>query len=334
MKTTKKRLGVATLSTLALLTTAACSSGGGASGGGASGNSSSSSAHKYSIGLVHFSSTDVFSEAIFSNYKKYAEKQGWSVTDINPEGSADKAISGMSDLVSKKVDLIVTETFPSQTLTAGIRIAKAAGIPVASVGGGIVDGVVANQDFGYDSGKPSADLLVKDLGGKGDVLVFAYSGAVACSNREKAFNDAVKGTSITITRKEIPVPGQVEAGQQFAQAFLSRHPAGSGPLAIWGCWDDPAVGAVNTVKQNHRNDVTVYGINGAPNALKAVAAGDMRSTTYADPVAAGDEFAAKASDFITGGVNATPVTIPVPIFLVTKDTLAEFNQKYPGVMPK
>jgi ribose transport system substrate-binding protein len=330
MTTTMRRLGVATLAAAALLTTAACGSG----DSGAAGKTDGKSDGKYKIGLVHFSSTDVFSEAIFSNYKKYAEKQGWSVTDINPEGSADKAISGMNDLVSKKVDLIVTETFPSNTLTAGIRAAKAAGIPVASVGGGIVDGVVANQDFGYDSGKPSADLLVKNLGGKGDVLVFAYSGAVACANREKAFEDAIKGTSIKITVQEVPVPGQVEAGQRFAQAFLSRHPAGSGPLAIWGCWDDPAVGAVNTLKQNHRDDITVYGINGAPNALKAVESGDMSATTYTDPVAAGEEFAAKAPDFIKGGVDGKPVTLPVPIFLVTKDTLGEFNQKYPGVMPK
>jgi len=326
--TITRRIAGAAVASLALLAVAACGSGsGGDSGSGTSGDD-------YEIGVVHFSSTDAFAEAVVASYTKYADTKGWKVSEINPEGSVDKAISAINNLVSKKVDLIVTETFPSDQLTAGIRVAKAAGIPVVSIGGGIVDGVVGAQDFGKASGEPTSQQMVKDLGGKGELLQLVNSGALPCKGRREAFDEALKGTSIKVTRQEVPVPGQVEAGQQFAQAFVARHPAGAGPLAVWGCWDDPAVGAINTLKRSNRTDVKIYGINGSPDALKAVEAGSMRATTYTDPVETGEGLGAKTPDFIKGGVDMKPVTLPVPNFLVTSETLADFNAKYPGVMPK
>ena len=53
---------------------------------------------------------------------------------------------------------------------------------------------------------------------------------------------------IEVTRNEVRIPGYFEDGAQYANAWLASHPPGDGALAIWGCWDDPAIGAIGTLR--------------------------------------------------------------------------------------
>jgi len=59
---------------------------------------------------------------------------------IDAQGAPDKAIAAIQNLVQKKVNVIVTTVFPANSLAAGGLAAKAAGIPIASVGSGTGDG--------------------------------------------------------------------------------------------------------------------------------------------------------------------------------------------------
>jgi ABC-type sugar transport system substrate-binding protein len=122
----------------------------------------------------------------------------------------------------------------------------------------------------------------------------------------------------------VPIPGQVEGGTQFAQAWLAKHPKGSTPLAIWGCFDDPALGAVSAAKSAGRDDVKIYGINGTPAAIKAVEAGDMRATVFLQVPEAGKKFADMVPEFIKGGVDAEPQEVELPNILVTTDSVTQF----------
>jgi ABC-type sugar transport system substrate-binding protein len=310
---------------LALTVTAACGSS--ASGGSGGGGSASG---KYTIGIVKFASSDQTSEQAIAGFRAYAEKQGWTTSAVDPQGSVDKANGAMSDYVQKKVDLIVTAVFESKTLTAGAQAAKAAGIPVVSISGGTADGITANLDAGFSNGEPVAKQLVEDMGGKGDLLVLGYKSGLPCIGREQALDDALKGTSIKTTRNEVPIPGQVEASTQFAQAWLAKHPKGSGPLAVWGCFDDPALGTVAALKSAARDDVKVYGINGQPAAISAIKSGDMRATVYLLATQAGENFAKLVPEFVKGGVNAKPQEVPLTNVLVTTDTVGDFLKKYPN----
>lgn len=283
----------------------------------------------YSIGIVHFASADQTSEEAIAAYADYAEKQGWKVTHIDPQGSVDKAINAMNDLVQKKVDLIMVAVFLSDTLTAGVQNAKSAGIPVVSLSGGLADGVIADLDSGYTVGKDVAKLLVEEMNSEGELLVLGYKAGLPCVGREKALTDALKGSKIKVTRKEVPIPGQVEASTQFTEAWLKKNPKGSGNLAVWGCFDDPAVGAVVALRQAERTDVKVYGINGQPNALQEIAKGNMRATFFLDTLKGGTVFAERIPDFIAAGPNAKGELVQIPGMVVKKETLDEFKSEYP-----
>jgi ribose transport system substrate-binding protein len=320
-----RRIGMGVVAALALTVTAACgSSDSGGSGGGGSGDG------KYTIGIVKFASSDQTSEQAIAGFRDYAKKQGWETSAVDPQGAVDKANGSMQDFVQKKVDLIVTAVFDSSTLTAGAQAAKAAGIPVVSISGGTADGITANLDAGVSNGKPVAEQLVTDLEGKGEVLVLGYKSGLPCIGREEALNDALKSTDITTTRNEVPIPGQVEASTQFAQAWLAKHPKGSGPLAVWGCFDDPALGAISAIKSAGRDDVLVYGVNGQPGAINAIDAGDMRATVYLLATEAGENFAKLVPEFVDGGVDAEPREVDLTNVLVTTDTIKDFLVEYPN----
>lgn len=318
MKTSKIAMG-ASLSALALAS-AACS-----------GDTSSGAAatETTSIGIVQFSSADETTEAAIRSYVKHAEAKGWEVSTVDPQGSVDKAISAMNDYVQKDVDAIVTAVFPSDSLTAGVRAATAAGIPVISIVGGTADGVPISADAGAPNAAEQAELLVKDLGGTGEVLVLGYSSGLPCQGREERLMEAIEGTDIDVTRNEVPIPGQVEGGTRFTQAWLAKHPSDSEPLAVWGCFDDPALGAVSALKQAGRDDVFVYGINGTPAALRAVEAGDLRATAFVDVLSIGKTLADRTPGIIEAGPNAPLEDVPIPSFLVTMETYGDFAEAYP-----
>ncbi len=291
--------------------------------GGGSGKS-------YNVGIVAFAAADQTSSQAIAGYKARASQLGYEVTVVDPQGSTDKAVGAMQDLVQKRVDLMLVTVFPSTSLTAGLRAAKAAGIPVVSLSGGIADGVQVNYDSGLQAGKKVADQLVKDTGGSGDLLALGYKSGLPCIGREKSLDAALQGTSINKSREEVPIPGQVEASTNFAQAFLAKH--SSGNVAVWGCFDDPSLGAIAAIKQAGRKDVKVYGINGQPAALKAIQDGTMDATVWLDVTGAGKQIADNTGKYVDGGVDAKPVDTPIPDELITKDNVDQFLSSHPDAL--
>jgi len=320
-----RRIGGVLAAALALTVTAACGSGDTSDGGGSAGGDDI-----YSVGIVRFAPSEVTTETVINAYKDLAEEAGWEVTTANPDGALDKAIGAMQDFVQKDVDLIIVSVFPSDQLTAGVRSAQAAGIPVASIAGGTADGVPFGMDVIETSGQDIADLVVADLEDGGELLKLGYKAGAPCVGREKTLDEALEGTGTTVTREEVTIPGQLDSGTRFAQAWLAKHPEGDTKLAIWACFDDPAMGALVAAKQGNRTDVKIYGIDGTPAGIKAVEDGTLRATAAAQPVAAAKTLFEETARIIADGPDAPASMKPVPYEMVTQDNVAEYLASHPG----
>lgn len=314
---------------ISLMGAAAGCGGGSDTTASTAGGSPQSGGKKISVGIVGFASADPTSQLAIAGYRKIADEKGWEVTYVDPGGAADKAVAAMQNLVQKQVDIIVTAVFPADSLAGGAAAAKAAGIPVISLSGGTGDGVQVNYDSGIQQGKDIAKELVKDTGGKGKLLVLGYKSGLPCIEREEGLTQALKSTSLEVTREEVPIPGQVDASIAFTQAWLAKNPSTGDGLAVWGCFDDPALGALAAVAQANREDVKIYGINGQPAAIKAVDAGTMTATIWLNAEAAGENMAKNTEKYIAAGVDAQPTDESIPSILVSKDTVKEFLAKYP-----
>ncbi|MTB89601.1 sugar ABC transporter substrate-binding protein [Aeromicrobium senzhongii] len=313
-----RRIALGATMALAMVTAAAC--------GGSSSNSGGDDS--FSVGIVRFAPSEVTTEAVINKYTKLAEDEGWEVTTANPDGAVDKAIGAMQDFVQKDVDLIIVSVIESTSLAAGLKSAEAAGIPVASIAGGTADGIVF--DLVVSPGTEVPEAMVANMGGKGRVLALGYKPGLPCQLREDGFNEAVKGTDITVDRQEVLIPGQLESGQKFATTWLAKNPKGSEPLSIWACFDDPAMGSIVAAKQAGRDDVKIYGYDGTPPALKALKDGQLAATAAPDTAGAAQMLFDATPGLIEAGVGADAKTEEIPYPIITPETLDQYLADNPG----
>jgi ribose transport system substrate-binding protein len=292
--------------------------------------SASNTGNGYKIGLVPFSGEEPTSMAAMHGIEAAAKQMGWNTTLIDPGGVTAQSVAAIQTLVEKHVNLIVSTVFPANSLAAGVLAAKAAGIPVIAVGGSTGPGVEANWDVGKADGKLLVNELAAVTHGQGNLLVFQYTPGVACDEREATLKQYLKTAHFSsVTYDEVPIPGQVQAGYKFGQAWLASH---SGPGAIFGCFDDPTVGALAAIKQAGRTNITTLGVDGSPAALNAVRVGTMTATIWINGFGLGEEMAAAIAQMIKRGVNASPLELAAPAVLVDKGNIASFLAKYPSAM--
>ncbi len=283
-----------------------------------------------SIGIVTFSTSDVATQDMVESVTAEAHAKGWTTSFVDANGSPDTANTAMVDFVQRKVNVIIVFVMASSLLGEGLRAAQAAGIPVLSHGGGLAPGVALQDDDG--DAAPMINLMFNSMHNHGKVLNLTYHGGRPCQERASAVEAAAaKLPGITITNKEVTVPGESVTAQGFTLAWLAANPATKGVnYSIFNCFDDDAVGAIAALKEDHRTDVKVYSFNAEPPALTQVKAGWMTATLYGNLPSAGAELLAKIPAILAAGKKWKPESFLVPYIVVTKSNLASFLKSHPG----
>lgn len=291
-----------------------------------------SMAEAKTLGIVALLANDALNIDVIGGATKAANAAGWDVKVIDTQASADQANAAMSSFAVQKVDAIFVLAFASSSIGSGLEAAKAAGIPVATWGGEIVDGIVVTTS-GQTVGKDSIDYLLSQVGdAPTEILALTFHPGKLCIDRGMAFDEGVKGKdNITVTYHEVVVPGQVENGNAAAANWLTANPAGGEKkLAIWSCWDEPTQGAVAALRQNARTDVTTVSINGSPQGVQLVKDGDMTATVWQPAFAEGEAVFQAILDSIAAGDAWEPKTIEIPGVVVTKDNVDQFMADHPA----
>lgn len=285
------------------------------------------------LGIVSITATDAGNARVIRGATAAAKAAGWRVEVVDAQGNAATANIAIKNFVSKRAGMIFDLVFPTTSLGAGLTAAKAAGIPVATWGGGLGKGVVMTTGDGGPFATPSVKALLAAMGDKGQILALTYRTGQVCRDREGIFDKYLTGKSgITVTKNEVTIPGFLQDGANYATAWLANHPAGSGPLAIWGCWEDPTLGAISSLKQMGRTDVKTYGINGSSTAIKAVKDGSLTATVYEDGVKEGKTMFTTTLKAIKAGKAWKAKVVNVPGVLVTSATVDAFLAAHPEAL--
>ena len=190
------------------------------------------------LGIVSITPSDSSNARFIKGATETAEKMGWEVSVIDARGSADEANAAFQNLAQRGAGAIIDLVFPTTSLGAGLAAAKEAGIPVATWGGGMGDGVVATNGTGGPQAADVIKQMVADMDGKGEVLALTYHTGQVCREREEVFDAIVaEYPDIKVTKNEVPIPGYLQAGAQFASAWLAGRPEGiceSGRVGLLG----------------------------------------------------------------------------------------------------
>jgi ribose transport system substrate-binding protein len=293
------------------------------------------SSPRFLLGLVSISANEANNARFIRGAQKEAAAKGWTVSVIDAAGSADQANAAIQNLVQRKAGAIIDLVFPATSLGAGLAAARSAGIPVATWGGGLGNGIVATNGSGGPLAIPIITAAAEYLGPNGSLLALTYHTGEVCRQREEVMDGILAKTpGIKVTKNEVRIPGYFQDGAQYATAWLAAHPASAGKLAIWGCWDDPAIGAISALRQQMRTDVKVYGENGNAQAIAAIQKGFMAATAWQNSEQEGVTLVDTVADAIAAGNSWQPKAVEVPPVVVTSATVADFIKEHPDALGK
>jgi ribose transport system substrate-binding protein len=285
------------------------------------------------VGIVSISATEANNARYIKGAEAAAKELGWEVSVIDAAGSADQANAAIQNFAQRGTTAIIDMVFPFSSIGAGLDAAKSANIPVVTWGGGLGSTVAATNGSGGPMVVPVNELMLKAMEGKGSLLVLAYRTGEVCRNREVELDKALTAyPDVKVTKNEVRIPGYFEDGAQYANAWLAAHPAGDEKLAIWGCWDDPAIGAIGSLRAQGRDDVKVYGVNGNAQALENIKNGFMTATAWQDSYTEGYNMIKLLPEIQKAGADWQPKAVEVPAVLVTKETVEKFIAEHPDAI--
>jgi ribose transport system substrate-binding protein len=285
------------------------------------------------VGIVSISATEANNARYIQGATAAAEELGWEVSVIDAAGSADQANAGIQNFVQRGAIAVIDMVFPYSSIGAGLETAAQAGVPVVTWGGGLGGTVAATNGSGGPMAEPVIQEMLEAMPEGGSILALTYRTGEVCRNRETVLDEVLAGREdIEVTKNEVRIPGYFEDGAQYANAWLASHPPGEGALAIWGCWDDPAIGAIGTLRQQGRDDVLVYGINGNAQALENIRNGHMDATAWQDSYTEGYEMVKLLEEIIAAGDAWGPKAVEVPAVLVTAENIEDFIAQHPEAL--
>lgn len=216
-----------------------------------------------------------------------AKKYGYKLRVLSPERETDYAgqVRIVEDMITEKVDGIAICAINADAVSAAIRKANAAGIPVV-VFNGLTElpNCKVEAYVGYDQrngGRKVADFLNLKMGGKGNLAIIQGLPGYHTTEREGGIRDQLgeKYPGITVVAAQ-PGDWEREKGMNAAQNMLTANPAIN---AFVGLSDEMALGALQAKRAAGRSDLVIVGIDGNPNALESVKAGRLDGTLYVYP---------------------------------------------------
>jgi ribose transport system substrate-binding protein len=231
------------------------------------------------IAVLTKNQTNPFFQAERVGAAKAAEEMHAKVLQYVPTqpDSIPEQMSQIDDIVTKKPDAIVMVPVDYKAMVAGVQKINAAKIPVVNVtdrsaGGDFVAFVGADD---YSIAKATGEVLLKSIGGKGDVIIIeGVRGAATAQDRLRGFKDAIAEFPGVKLVDSQPANYQRLQAMQVMENLLQSNPNVAGVLAAN---DAMAIGAMDALADAN-SKAQIVGINGTKEAVDAIKAGKMLAT--------------------------------------------------------
>ncbi len=250
---------------------------------------------------------------------------GVKFTALSSGYDLNQQTNQLEDFIAAKVDLLLLNAADTKGIAPAVRKARAAGITVVAVDVAAEGGVSATvMSDNVQAGRLAAGFIADRLGGKGRVAIINGPPVSAVTDRVAGAEEVLRGhRGIQVVSRDQNGGGNRQGGMNVMSDLLTAHPDLDAVFAI----NDPTgLGAALAIRQARREKIFVAGVDGAPDAEKALR--DPRNaflaTAAQDPYA----MAAKAVEVgfaILQGRKPAADPLLVPVTLVTRDTIATYR---------
>jgi len=251
-----------------------------------------------------------------------AESLGADLVITDAGHDVAKQISDVEDMLQQDIDILLLNPTDSAGIEAAVRMAKDAGVIVVAVdanANGPVDTFVGSKN--RDAGYLSCKYLGEKMGGEGEVAILDGIPVVPILQRVegcKAALDEFSGIDLV----------DVQNGRQdrsvalgVVENMIQAHPNLKG---IFSVNDGGAMGALAAIQGSGR-DILLTSVDGAPEAVAAIAAGTPFIETTAqfprDQVRVGLGMALAQ----LWGARVVPAEVPIDVMVVDADNAEGFS---------
>lgn len=297
------------------------------SGQSASGGSAGSDAGpKYRIGAATQGLSHEFIKALVEAMQEKADELNVELIVMDSQDQIENQLNQVDNLVSQNVDAIILNAVDFVGSSPAVDRVKEAGIP-------LVEAITFTQNDNYDvfvgtdpeqSGVMMGQILADLLGGKGNVALLqgqiGHSAEITRGNGLKislfdAYPDVKLVTQQTANWNR-------DEAMSITEDWLQRFPEIN---AIAAQNDEMAMGALQAVEAAGRTDIFIVGIDGIPDALKAVKEGRLAATVLDNVTEEGKRAVEVAVGLIEGQrFQKKELVDYIPI---TKDNVDQYYQQ-------
>ncbi|WP_299728802.1 sugar ABC transporter substrate-binding protein [uncultured Tateyamaria sp.] len=259
--------------------------------------------------------------------------------DLQVEDAQDdvaRQLDQINNFIASGVDAIIVNAVDTNATEAMSNAAASAGVPLVYVNRQPInmDTLPEGQAFvasnEIESGTLAAFRMCQDLraqGKSGGAKAYMLMGQLsnqAAVQRSKDFHDVIGMDMCNFI--ELIDEQTANWSRDEAQDLMTNWISSGEPFdAVFGNNDEMAIGAIQAMKSAgmSMDDVVVGGVDATPDALVAMAAGDMDVTVFQDLAGQGAGSIDTALKLARG--EDVDKTVFIPFKLVTPENLADFQ---------
>lgn len=235
---------------------------------------SSASAEDQVIGVVMIDLQSSFFVRVKQAGDAAAKDYGVSLTWQSAEGSLEKQVSLIENLISQHASAILVDPLDKNALVPVLKKAEAAGISVITMGNKVeADGNYSTLYPDAPDAAETARALAHSIGGKGQIaMLIGARGNYVSDTREKGFSDTMAKEFPDVKVVSIqPAGWDPTKGADVAQTWLTTYPDLKG---IWSMSDSMLLGA-SSVAETAGKSLKLAGFDGDGEMAPLFANGSM-----------------------------------------------------------
>ncbi|WML50938.1 substrate-binding domain-containing protein [Neobacillus sp. PS3-12] len=274
--------------------------------------------------VMHYAGND-WATAQIAGLKATFKRMGIDVIAVtDAQFKAEKQVSDIETVLAKKPDIIVSIPVDAVSTADAYKKAAEAGVKLVFMDNA-PNGLQAGKDYvsvvsadNYGNGVAAADIMAKQLGGKGNVgVVYHDADFFVTKQRTDAFEQTIKEKYPNIkivARGGISSPND---GEKVASGMLTKNPNLDGIFAVW---DVPAEGVLAAARTAGKQKLVITTCDLGTNvALDIAQNGLIKGLGAQLPYDQGISEAILAGYSLLG--KQAPAYVAVPPLSVTRDNI-------------
>lgn len=257
--------------------------------------------------------------------EKEAKKIGGDdvrVTVVSSGYDLNQQFNQIENFVAANTDLIILNAADSKGIRPAVDKARQAGTVVIAVDTGVeaeVDATVTTDNL--QAGEVGCQYIVDRLKGKGNVVIVNGPPVASVIQRVNGCEKVLsKYPDIKLLSKNQNAEGSRDGGLRVMSDLLTTFPKIDAVFAI----NDPSgVGVDLAARQVRRKEFFIVGVDGAPEAIKAIASKDSlyAATATQSPRGMTQKAVQVGNDILHGKKPSNP-NILIPVKLITRENVS------------